>query len=37
MKLFGEQYLGGTVDFVSHPPDGTTFRLRLPKTPLATV
>ncbi|MGA2254929.1 MAG: PAS domain-containing sensor histidine kinase [Thermoguttaceae bacterium] len=35
MKLFGERYLGGTVDFVSRMPEGTTFHLVLPKkTPL---
>ena len=33
MKLFGERYLGGAVDFVSRSPDGTTFRLSLPKMP----
>jgi signal transduction histidine kinase len=31
MKLLGEQYLGGKVEFVSHRPDGTTFTLKLPK------
>jgi K+-sensing histidine kinase KdpD len=31
MKLFGEQYLGGRVDFISREPEGTTFRLTLPK------
>ena len=31
MKLFGEDYLGGKVDFTSHEPEGTTFRLTLPK------
>jgi signal transduction histidine kinase len=31
MKLFGETYLGGKVDFVSTEADGTTFRLTLPK------
>jgi sensor histidine kinase regulating citrate/malate metabolism len=31
MKLFGERYLGGEVDFVSREAEGTTFRLRLPK------
>lgn len=31
MKLFGERYLGGTIDFVSNQEEGTTFRLRLPK------
>jgi signal transduction histidine kinase len=30
MKLFGERYLGGKVDFVSRAPEGTTFRLSLP-------
>lgn len=35
MKLFGERYLGGKVDFVSRQPEGTTFRLRLPKRPPA--
>jgi len=36
MKLFGERYLGGRVDFVSRLPEGTTFQLALPKkTPLA--
>ena len=34
MKLFGERYLGGFVHFVSHPDDGTIFRLVLPKNPL---
>ena len=35
MKLFGERYLGGKVDFVSRVREGTTFRLELPKrTPL---
>ncbi len=33
MKLFGERYLGGLVDFVSRFAEGTTFRLRLPKRP----
>jgi signal transduction histidine kinase len=33
MKLFGERYLGGKVDFVSQWPEGTTFRLTLPKKP----
>jgi signal transduction histidine kinase len=32
MKLLGEQYLGGRVDFVSRLPEGTTFTLTLPKT-----
>ena len=31
MKLFGEQYLGGKVDFSSRAPEGTTFSLTLPK------
>jgi signal transduction histidine kinase len=31
MKLFGERYLNGTVDFTSQKPEGTTFRLTLPK------
>jgi signal transduction histidine kinase len=35
MKLFGEQYLGGKVDFASHAPEGTTFTLTIPKKPLA--
>jgi signal transduction histidine kinase len=30
MKLFGEEYLGGTVSFTSVEPQGTTFRVRLP-------
>ncbi len=30
MKLFGERYLGGTVDFTSNDADGTTFFIRLP-------
>jgi sensor histidine kinase regulating citrate/malate metabolism len=33
MKLLGERYLGGRVEFVSRDPDGTTFTLSLPKTP----
>ena len=33
MKLLGERYLGGEVDFVSRSPEGTTFRLTLPTTP----
>jgi hypothetical protein len=33
IKLFGKRYLGGNVDFVSGSPEGTTFRLRLPKKP----
>lgn len=32
MKLLGEQYLGGRIDFVSRLPEGTTFTLKLPKT-----
>ncbi len=35
MKLFGERYLGGRVDFISRIPAGTTFRLALLKKPLA--
>ncbi len=35
MKLFGERYLGGAVDFESRQPEGTTFCLRLPKRPPA--
>jgi signal transduction histidine kinase len=31
MKLFGERYLGGIVDFTSRSPGGTTFRLTIPK------
>lgn len=31
MKLFGERYLNGKVDFISQYPDGTTFRLLIPK------
>jgi signal transduction histidine kinase len=31
MKLFGERYLGGRVDFISREPEGTTFTLTLPK------
>jgi signal transduction histidine kinase len=31
MKLFGERYLGGKVDFTSREPEGTTFSLTLPK------
>jgi signal transduction histidine kinase len=31
MKLLGERYLGGRVDFVSRHPEGTTFTLSLPK------
>jgi signal transduction histidine kinase len=30
MRLFGETYLGGKVDFTTSEADGTTFRLRLP-------
>jgi signal transduction histidine kinase len=36
MKLFGERYLGGRVDFVSRIPEGTTFQLVLPKKPTST-
>lgn len=31
MKLLGERYLRGRVDFVSRDPEGTTFTFRLPK------
>jgi signal transduction histidine kinase len=31
MKLFGEQYLGGSVRFVSSEADGTTFFIELPE------
>jgi len=31
MKLFGERYLGGQVDFVSRYPEGTRFRLSVPE------
>jgi sensor histidine kinase regulating citrate/malate metabolism len=31
MRLLGEQYLGGRVEFTSREPDGTTFTLILPK------
>jgi signal transduction histidine kinase len=31
MKLLGERYLGGKVEFVSRLPEGTTFTLSLPK------
>jgi signal transduction histidine kinase len=31
MKLFGERYLGGTVTFTSRAPEGTSFRLSIPK------
>lgn len=30
MKLFGERYLGGTVDFKSNSSEGTTFFIQLP-------
>jgi signal transduction histidine kinase len=30
MKVFGEHYLGGKIDFVSQEPEGTTFFLSLP-------
>ncbi len=33
MKLFGEQYLGGKVEFISVAPQGTTFTLTVPKKP----
>lgn len=35
MKLFGERYLGGKVEFTSQPQKGTTFTLSLPKKPAA--
>ena len=31
MRLFGERYLGGKVDFISREFAGTTFTLTLPK------
>ncbi|MEW6428854.1 MAG: PAS domain-containing sensor histidine kinase [Thermodesulfobacteriota bacterium] len=31
MKLFGEQFLGGSVSFTSSAEEGTTFHLRLPR------
>lgn len=31
MKLFGERYLGGKVEFTSREPEGTTFTLTLPR------
>jgi hypothetical protein len=31
MKLLGEQYLNGNVSFISVEPEGTTFRIVLPK------
>ena len=31
MKLLGERYLGGQVQFDSRPPESTTFTLSLPK------
>jgi signal transduction histidine kinase len=30
MKLFGEKYLGGTVDFTSEENKGTTFFISIP-------
>ncbi len=33
MKLFGERYLGGIVDFESAEHDGTIFRILLPENP----
>lgn len=33
IKLLGERYLGGVVDFVSQAPEGTVFRIRLPRKP----
>lgn len=35
MKLFGERYLGGQVDFRSSAEDGTVFYIRLPASPNA--
>ena len=32
MRLIGQQYLGGIVDFISSPDDGTTFSIVLPLT-----
>ena len=34
VKLLTERYLGGEVSFVSEAPDGTTFTVELPKTPI---
>jgi sensor histidine kinase regulating citrate/malate metabolism len=31
IKLLGEQYLGGKVEFTSREPDGTSFVLTIPK------
>jgi nitrogen-specific signal transduction histidine kinase len=36
MKLFGERYLGGKVEFSSTPPKGTTFTLTVSKKPSPT-
>lgn len=33
MKLLGERYLGGKVDFSSRVPEGTSFTLTIPKKP----
>jgi sensor histidine kinase regulating citrate/malate metabolism len=33
MKLLGERYLRGKVDFTSEHPYGTTFRIAIPKEP----
>ena len=33
MKLLGERFMGGVVDFTSRAPEGTTFRLHFAKTP----
>jgi len=35
MKLLGERYLGGRVEFTSQAPEGTTFTLTVPKSPPA--
>ena len=35
MKLFGERYLGGKLDFTSTPSEGTAFTLTIPKKPTA--
>ena len=35
MRLLGERYLGGEVTFVSQEPEGTVFRLSLPRVTLS--